>query len=59
MGKPVPWGIAGFTESKKRPTAERAKRVLGVYRVDGIGYGDFKTLMCAGTSGIREVYATL
>ena len=55
----MPWAIAGFTESKKRPTAERAKRVLGVYRVDGIGYGDFKTLMCAGTSGIREVYATL
>jgi hypothetical protein len=55
MEKPVPLARAGFTESKKRPTADRLNTETGV---EETGWGDLSTLMCAGTSGIKEVYAT-
>jgi len=55
MEKPVPLARAGLTESKKRPTADRLKTETGV---EETGWGDFSTLICAGTSGINEVYAT-
>lgn len=52
MEKPVPLARAGLTESKKRPTADRLKTETGV---EETGWGDFSTLICAGTSGIKEV----
>ena len=47
--------IAGFIDSKKRPTADLLKSEPGV---EGTGCGDLRTLKCEGTSGIKEVKAT-
>lgn len=51
----MPLAIAGFKDSKKRPTADLLNSEPGVL---GTGCGDLRTLMCAGTSGIKEVKAT-
>ena len=53
MEKPVPLARAGLTESKKRPTADRLN--TETTGVEETGWGDFSTLICAGTSGINEV----